>query len=86
MKIYRLVIYRHDRLLGHFDSEMPWAETAVGDLLRLLPAQQGYRAELFVARSERRLLESGPQGLRLLSREPAFEPLAVGEWPSLPLP
>ncbi|MFC4487679.1 cytoplasmic protein [Tepidiphilus baoligensis] len=77
MKIYRIVIFRHGRLLGQFDSETPWAAEAVHDLLQRLPEQEGYRTELFVAHDERRLIESGPGGLRLLGREPLFQPLPL---------
>ena len=76
MTVYRLVIHRHGRLLGQFDSETPWAREAIADLLERLPEQDGYRTELFVAHDERRLLESGPQGLRVVGREPLFEPLS----------
>lgn len=76
MTVYRLVIHRHSRLLGQFDSETPWARKAIADLLERLPEQDGYRTELFVAHDERRLLESGPQGLRVVGREPLFEPLS----------
>ena len=33
MNAYRLVISRHGRLLGQFDSETPWAGDAIRDLL-----------------------------------------------------
>ena len=77
MNAYRLVISRHGRLLGQFDSETPWAGDAIRDLLQRLPECYGYRTELFVAREERRLLESGPGGLKLLGREPLFQPLPI---------
>ncbi|MFD2112157.1 hypothetical protein [Thiorhodococcus fuscus] len=34
MNAYRLVIYRHGRLLGRFGSETPWAKAAahIGEL------------------------------------------------------
>lgn len=77
MKAYRIVISRHGRLLGHFESDTPWAEDAIRDLLRRLPGRDGYRTELFVAHDERRLLESGPDGLKVLSRKPLFQPIPV---------
>ena len=77
MTAYRLVIYRHNRLLGQFDSETPWAEDAVRDLLGCLPKQDGYHTELFVAHDERRLLESSPEGLRVVARDPIFEPRPI---------
>lgn len=77
MKAYRLVISRHGRLLGQFESETPWADDAIRDLLQRLPARDGYRTELFVAHEERRLLESGPHGLKVLCREPLFQSLPI---------
>ena len=77
MKAYRLVISRHGRLLGQFESDTPWADDAIRDLLQRLPVRDGYRTELFVAYEERRLLESSSQGLKVLGREPAFQPLPI---------
>ncbi|WP_296844060.1 hypothetical protein [Thiobacillus sp.] len=42
MKAYRLVISRHGRLLGQFESETPWADDAIRDLLQRLPVRDGY--------------------------------------------
>lgn len=75
MQTYRLIIRRHDRLLGHFETSAPWAREALDDVLQRLPAIEGYRVEMQVSRGERRLLESSPAGLRLLSVEALFEPL-----------
>ncbi|WP_249364535.1 cytoplasmic protein [Pseudomonas aeruginosa] len=61
----------------HFDSETPWADEAIRDLLQRLPECDGYHTELFVAREERRLLESGPGGLTVLGREPLSQPLTI---------
>jgi hypothetical protein len=44
----------------------------VKDIAARLGEADGYRLELLVADSERRLLESGPDGVRLLSSEPLF--------------
>lgn len=79
MKTYRLVIYRHDRLLGHFESHTPWSREAARDIAARLSADDGYRLELLVADGERRLLESTPQGLRVLSREPEFKPASLDD-------
>ena len=72
MPCYRLFVYRHDKPLGHFDADSVDALDAVRDIAARLPAQDGYRLELAVAHDERRLLESGPDGLRVLAREPLF--------------
>lgn len=74
MTTYRLLIRRHERLLGHFESDTPDALDAVRDIAARLGASDGYRLELLVAEGERRLLESTPQGVRVVSREPMFRP------------
>ncbi len=72
MDTYRLVIRRHDRLLGHFESGAPWSREAVEDIAARLPAADGYRLELLVASGERRLLESSRDGIRVLSSDLLF--------------
>lgn len=72
MNRYRLVVRRGTRLLGHFDSAAPWAQDAVQGIARCL-TDAGYDLELLVADSERRLLDSGPEGIRILSSEPIFK-------------
>ncbi|MCP8467056.1 cytoplasmic protein [Pseudomonas sp. ZM23] len=76
MQKYRLIIQRHGQLLGHFDSDVPWAREAVRTIVECLGAQ-GYDLELRVAEGERRLLESTPEGIRLLGSEPLFRPASL---------
>ncbi|MGE8362780.1 cytoplasmic protein [Pseudomonas sp.] len=77
MHTFRLTIHRQDKLLGHFESDAPWAADAVRELATTL-TDAGYDLALLVADSERQLLESSPEGIRVLSREPIFKavPLA----------
>lgn len=75
MHTYRLVIHRHDRLLGHFESGTPWSHDAIKDIAAHLSEADGYRLEFLVASGERRLLESRPDGVRVLSSELLFSPL-----------
>ena len=77
MATHRLVIWRHERLLGHFDSTTPWSEEAVKDIAGHLHASDGYRVQCLVAHSERRLVESGPAGIRVLGIEPDFQPTTL---------
>ena len=72
MQTFRLIIHRQDKLLGHFDSDAPWAAEAIRALSDTLTGA-GYDLELLVATSERQLLESSPEGIRVLSREPIFK-------------
>lgn len=71
MNRYRLMVRNGTKLLGHFESAAPWAQDAVQDIARCL-TDAGYDLELLVADSERRLLESGPEGIRTLHSEPIF--------------
>lgn len=71
MQKYRLTIQHHGRLLGHFESDVPWAREAVRSIAGCL-GELGYDLELQVAEGERRLLESTPEGVRLLGSEPLF--------------
>lgn len=69
MKSYRLVIRQQGRIVGHFDTT---GEAALEDACvarSLFGLAGGYQCELLVADSERRILESTPEGLRVLSRE-----------------
>jgi hypothetical protein len=79
VKTCRLIIHRHDGLLGYFESDTPGALEAARDIAARLSASDGYRLELLVADGERRLLESTPQGLRVLSREPSFKPASLDD-------
>lgn len=81
MQTHRLIIHRHERLLGHFDSSVPWSLEAVQDLVARLPETDGYRLELLVSSGERRILESSPSGVRVLSSDPLFSPATLPESP-----
>lgn len=76
MQKYRLTIQHHGRLLGHFESDVPWAREAVRAIAGCL-GELGYDLELQVAEGERRLLESSPAGIKLLASEPLFRPVAL---------
>ncbi|MFR0692904.1 cytoplasmic protein [Enterobacterales bacterium AE_CKDN230030158-1A_HGKHYDSX7] len=76
MQKYRLIVQRHGQLLGHFDSDLPWAREAVQSIACCL-GELGYGLELQVADSERRLLESSPAGIKVLASEPLFRPMPL---------
>jgi len=76
MQKYRLIIQRHGQLLGHFDSDLPWAREAVQSIAGCL-GELGYGLELMVADGERRLLESSPSGIKLLASEPLYRPMPL---------
>jgi hypothetical protein len=76
MQKYRLIIQRHGQLLGHFDSDLPWARDAVRAIAETLGGQ-AFDLELQVADSERRLLESSPAGIKVLASEPLFRTIPI---------
>ena len=78
MQKYRLIIQRHGQLLGHFDSDLPWARDAVRAIVDALDGH-GFDLELQGADSERRLLESSPAGIKVLASEPLYRPLALAD-------
>ncbi|MGO3741747.1 cytoplasmic protein [Kerstersia sp.] len=73
MQTYRLIIQRHGKLLGHFESAASWSRDAIADIASRLPASDGYQIELQVEDGERRIVESTPAGIRLLAREAFFK-------------
>lgn len=77
MSSYRLLVHQQDRHLGHFDAEGAEALQTIHRIAALLRPEDGFQLELLVAQGERRLLESGPEGLRVLSREPLFQPASL---------
>lgn len=77
MNIYRLMIYRNERLLGYFESAVPWAREAVAEIQAGLVQMEGVRFELLEGFDERRLVESTPHGVQLLYSEPVFRPIPL---------
>lgn len=78
MPVYRLVIKRHGRLIGHFESAATAGLDDSRDIASRLPSADGYQLSLQVADGERRLLESTPGGIRLLASETLFKSVPEG--------
>ena len=75
MKSYRLVIRHNGRLVGHFET---CGQNALEDACvarAMFGVTGGYQCELQESDSERRILESGPEGMKILMREPCFRPV-----------
>jgi len=79
LPIFRLTISHDDQLLGHFESDLPSALQAIRKISASL-SDSRYSLDLLVAHSERRLLESGPDGVRTISREPLFTPAPLEQY------
>lgn len=75
MKSYRLVVRHNGRLVGHFDTRGQDALEDACVARAIFGVTGGYQCELQVSDSERRMLESGPDGMKVLMREPYFRPV-----------
>ncbi|AFT69630.1 Putative cytoplasmic protein [Alloalcanivorax dieselolei B5] len=74
MTQYRLTIHHRGRLLGHFETDGADARAAMEQVHGCFSEAAGYRLTVQVASEEYRLLESGPDGLKVLSRRPLYRP------------
>ena len=75
MKRYRLVVRHNGRLGGHFDTSGKDALEDACVARAVFGVTGGYQCELWVSDSERRVLESGPDGMKVLMHEPCFRPV-----------
>ncbi|CAB3872072.1 cytoplasmic protein [Achromobacter denitrificans] len=73
MPVHRLVIMRHGRLIGHFESTLASTQDDCREIASRLPSEDGYQVSLQIADGERRLLESTPAGIRVLASETLFK-------------
>lgn len=69
---YRIVVWKDLRFWCKVDSHGPIAKEAIEEMMKLLSAQDGYSVELQVSTDDKRILEVGPSGTRLLALEPVY--------------
>lgn len=69
---YRIIVWKDLRLWCRIDSHGPFAKEAMKEMLALLSAQDGYSVEIQISHDDKRILETGPNGIRLLATEPIF--------------
>lgn len=77
MKSYRLVVRQQGRVVGHFDTSGAQSLEDICVARAMFGITGGYDCELLVADSERRMLESGPDGMKILMREPCYRPVTL---------
>ncbi|MGM5145063.1 cytoplasmic protein [Salmonella enterica] len=75
MKSYRLVVRQQGRIVGHFETSGLDALEDIRVARAMFGITGGYQCELQVSDSERRMLESGPDGMKILMREKCFRPV-----------
>ncbi|MEX9253682.1 cytoplasmic protein [Pseudenterobacter timonensis] len=77
MKSYRLVVRQQGRVVDHFDTSGSEALEDICVARALFGIAGGYQCELLVADSEKRMLESGPDGMKVLMREKCYLPVTA---------
>ncbi|MDA8479716.1 cytoplasmic protein [Citrobacter sp. Awk 4] len=75
MKSYRLVVRQQGRVVGHFETSGLEALEDICVARAMFGIAGGYQCELQVSDSERRMLESGPEGMKILMREKCYRPV-----------
>lgn len=76
MKTYKIIVAKHNK---------PWCEILIDHETRAdeilsdsfserFPESEGFNLTYLKANGEKRLLESSPEGLKVISREPIFVP------------
>jgi hypothetical protein len=76
---FRINVWKNKRLWCRIETDCPWADEVVYDLLTKLLVEEGYSFEFFMATDERRIIESSKDGVRLLVREPIYKPISIAD-------
>lgn len=74
MKSYRLVVRQQGRIIGHFETSGRDALEDICVARAMFGMAGGYQCELLVSDSERRVLECGPEGMKILMQEKCYRP------------
>jgi hypothetical protein len=74
---YRIIVWKDFRFWCRVDSHGPIAKEAIDEMVTLLNAQHGYSVELQVSHDDKRILETGPNGTRLLAVEPIYNTVEI---------
>ncbi len=69
---HRLNVYLNENLIGNLDCQTPHAAALIAKLQSVLAAEEGWSSVRFVSDQEKRILESTPSGIKLISSEKLF--------------
>jgi hypothetical protein len=72
MEYLRVTVHLNQTYWCQIDIEHAAAEMALADVVRRFPEGEGYSVEVQRKTGERRLLESTPEGIRLLYAQGVF--------------
>ena len=74
---YRIIVWKDFRFWCKVDMHGPIARDAMQEMMILLGGQSGYSVELQISNEDKRILETGPAGTRLLAVEPIFTTVEI---------
>jgi hypothetical protein len=69
---HRLSVFLNDALIGNLDCHSNQAEALIAKLQSVLSAEEGWSSVRWVSDQEKRILESSPAGIKLISSEKLF--------------
>jgi len=72
-------VWKNKRLWCRIETDYPWADEVVQDILKNLLVEEGYAFEFFMATDERRIIESSHDSVRLLVREPIYKSISIAD-------
>lgn len=74
---FRVVVYKCHRKWCSIDIESPWSSEVLIDIKSIFNLDSGFDLKIFEADDECRIYISGPEGIKLLSREVLFKPVTT---------
>ncbi|KGT88073.1 hypothetical protein [Enterobacter cancerogenus] len=72
IKTHRLSVYLNNNLVGNLDCESHQADALITKIQNALSAEEGWSTVRWVSDQEKRILESSPAGIKLISSEKLF--------------
>lgn len=73
-------VWKNKHFWCRIETDYPWADEVVQDVLNHFHAEEGYAFEFFMATDERRIIESSHDGVRLLVREPIYQAINIADF------
>lgn len=69
---HRLSIYRNEILVGNLDCQSNQTEALITTIQKALSVEEGWSSVRWVSDQEKRILESNPSGIKIISSEKIF--------------
>ena len=76
-KQYRVDIWKENALLCHIDIAITHPDIFLKEVLEKFPKNEGYEKRVLIAKSEKRILESSAEGIRVLATLKDYEELVL---------